>query len=250
MHLGTIWQVVAWISLPALLILAALLVRRGMHRIFPFFAYYIWTSALMGLIRLSMSRFGAAAYFKVFWITDALSTVFVCFATYELFVKRLFPGFHKIHFYRYLFPAVATILTTIAVAIFLYYHEAVFLYKALQAIDLVRVITLLFFVALMILMGRTWSKYEFGIAFGMSIESALVLASMAIWANSGPTIRYASLRAQLPSVGYDLALLTWLIYFWRDEREMLPVEPVSPEVLEQARGMKHSVKGWLAGRKP
>jgi hypothetical protein len=247
MQLETIWQVIGWLSLPALLVLAPLLVQRGMHRHFPFFVYYIWTSAFVGLVRLCMSRSSVPTYFKLFWITDAVTTVFACLATYELLVKRLFPEFHRVRFYRYLFPALALVLTTLGVSIFLYHHKAIFLYRALHAVDLMRVITMLFFVSLMMLMGRLWSNYEFGIAFGMSVESALLLASMAIWTKGLTTI--SSITGQLPSIGYDLACMIWLIYFWRAEKSLVPVQEVRPEVIEQIREVEQGVKGWLANKK-
>ena len=50
-------------------------------------------------------------YYRVYWISDTALAAFAFLATYELFFKRLFPGFYKTRFYRLLFQAGAIIVT-------------------------------------------------------------------------------------------------------------------------------------------
>src|SRR5215510_14851016 len=110
-----VWEFFAWISLPLLALLAAVMVRRKLHRVFPFFFTYVVVTCLVGVIRfVAYKGFSANTYFYVYWCSDIVLLVASFSALYEIFLQRIFTGFSKVRFYRYLFPLAALIIAALA----------------------------------------------------------------------------------------------------------------------------------------
>src|SRR5437764_851675 len=108
MKSGILWIIVDWFSLPVLLILASILAQRRYYREFPLFFSYIVLSSVAAVSRLyAYLGSSGTAYFYTYWVSEVAITLCALLATYELFVKRIFPRFYAVRFYRYLFPAVA-----------------------------------------------------------------------------------------------------------------------------------------------
>src|ERR1043166_6183120 len=84
---------VNWFGLPALALLAILLVYRRWHRVFPLFLVYVVGTELIGIARLVSLR--AQLYARIYWISDAIFASLALLATYELFVKRLFRSYRQ-----------------------------------------------------------------------------------------------------------------------------------------------------------
>jgi hypothetical protein len=248
--MSVIWGIVDWLSLPMVLILAAVLVWRRIVGRFPFFFSYLVVSILTGAIRLLVYwREGTGyVYFYTFWISDLPLTVLGFLASYELLATRLFPQFYRIRFYRYLFPVVAivaailTILTTVASAKI----GTVFI-KIDHGFQFLRVATLSFFISLMLIMGRQWGQYEFGIAAGLAVDAAGFLTTFALWTRIGKVPAFVN---ELPTIANEVACIIWLITFLRSEKPT-PVRtvPVSSEVLEQAKKWEGALKESVTGKK-
>src|SRR5205085_1505213 len=156
---------------------------------FPFFFSYIATGFLIDAARLATYRGNPISYFYVYWISDSVGTLFAFLATGELILTRLFPRFHKVRFYHYLFWAAAVFVIGFTVVTEYSSKAAVLLpvlIRVLHTIDFLRVSIVIFFVALMMFMGRRWGQYEFGIAFGLGVNAAALLASFAIWIKEMP----------------------------------------------------------------
>jgi hypothetical protein len=64
----------------------ALVVRRNLHREFPFFFTYLVLSVLVSLLRLSVSG-DYPTFFKVFWATEVLYAVLTLLVLYEVCLK-------------------------------------------------------------------------------------------------------------------------------------------------------------------
>src|SRR5947209_13932291 len=112
MHTGVLWELVHWLSLPVLPVIAFLLFRRKALKHFPLFSSYVIVSFLIVLTRLwfqlalaSHSIAYLTAYYA-YWITELVVTIFVLSAICELFLVILFARFHKVIFYRYLFACI------------------------------------------------------------------------------------------------------------------------------------------------
>ena len=143
-----------WMALPSLALLAGILLYRKWQREFPFFLAYIVATDAIGIARLLASQIGGKVYYYVYWGSDIVVVVFAFLATYELFIKRLFPSFYKTGFYRYLFPAATVLITLVAVSTALYGGKLTILVVGVRVYEFLRAAILLFFLALMVFMGR------------------------------------------------------------------------------------------------
>ena len=89
---------VAWLrefmesfSLPALAVLALIMLWRKQHREFPLMFSYIVVNVLVGITgRAVASVASQLTYFYFYWIADAVVGIFEFLVIYELFVHRLF----------------------------------------------------------------------------------------------------------------------------------------------------------------
>lgn len=238
---------VDWISLPSLVLLAWVLLYRKAHREFPFFFSYVIVTELSNIVRLVALRAHVKEYFNVYWISDTIIAVFAFLATYELFVKRLFPAFYKIRFFRYLFSAAAVVITVPAVSAALMGHHQEALMTMAQVYMFLRAAVLVFFVALMLMMGRQWDKQEFGIAFGFGLTTSTSLALIAIWAHTSAS---GFIVDRLSLIAYDIACFVWLYCFWSGGRASVkgPAESLQPEMLREARKWEDVLKDWIIPR--
>jgi hypothetical protein len=229
-----------WIGLPALALLAGILLYRRWYREFPFFFFYVIAAEVIGLVRLATSS--SKIYLQIYWISDALIVALAFLATYELFVKRLFPGFYRIRFYRYLFPVIALLFIFVATFSVLIGGHFSLLNKTIKAYEFLRAAVLFVFVALMLIMGRHWDRQEFGIAFGFGLDISGSLAFIGIWTHSAT--RSAAL-GRWSVLAYDIACILWLYCFWpAPKAQWTPKLP--PEALDQAKKWEESLKGFIA----
>ncbi len=192
-----------------------------------------------------MQLWSSRTYSYVYWISDLVLMILTFLAVYELFVMRLFPRFYTLAIFRYLFGIAASFtilvgwLTALEAA-----NRAAALAIEDRVLDFVVVAMLTFFVSLMLLMGREWSKYDLGISFGFVINAAASLITSAAWVRS----RYKhTIIDQLPLIAFDISCFIWLITFWKPEKrtEFLSPEQLDPAMLHQARSWETVLKNWL-----
>lgn len=246
---NTFWAIIYWLSLPILAMLAAILIRRKAFTDFPLFSWYIVLSCVVTLARFFAHSGTNRTYFYTYWISEVALTVGALMASYELFGRRLFPNFHKVRLYRVLFPisAVVIIILTAVTAIESIRIALVFI-KITHAFDFLRAAILFFFGALMLIMGRQWTRYELGIASGFALDTAVFLTTFAMWTIRGKTV--PKVVNDLPVIAFDIACIIWLITFLKPETpELAPSKPVSPEVLQEARKWEETLKGSLSKKK-
>jgi len=238
-------RIVIWFSLPSLALLAVLLVWRRAVREFPYFFTYVLMGECVDIARYWGYYRWRQGYPYVFWVTDVLIAVFTFLVAYELFIRRLFPRFHATRFYRYLFPIVGLFIGLVAAPSALAAEKISLLLGLVHGLEILRVTVLLFFVGLMVLMGRRWTRYEFAIALGLALQAAATLVTSANWTRSFPM-----LPNNLPLIAYDLACLVWLIAFLRPEKPTaIPVGPVSPAILEGAKEWESALKESVTAKK-
>lgn len=242
-----VWQIINWASLPMLMLVLGIVLWRKLHKEYPFFFAYVVISVAAGLVRFAAQFFTPLTYFYAYWISDVVIAIFNILAVYELFVKRIFPRFYKVGLYRYLFP------TLVAGAIFLAWFAA-FAPRAMgvlaledRVLDVIVVSVLMFFGFLMLIMGRRWTRYDFGIAFGFAIYAAAFLAASTLWTH----IRYEVISRKLAVIAYDVGSLIWLCCFWSGERRAQGIQSqsVTPELLGEARAWQSMLKNWISSKK-
>lgn len=251
MSTALLHEMINWLSFPLLGALIAILLVRKIQCIYPAFFVYAVSEFLSDAGRFIVYYSGGSStrlYKNTYWTTDIITTIFAALVIYELFVRRIFPGFQKIRFYRSLFPIAALVIIVLAGLNLTNNIKLTILLKTLHVIDFVRAATIFFFVALMLLVGRRWERHEFGIALGMAIESCTSLVAFII-----PFFPVSSrgLVHTIPVIGYDVACLVWLVYFARAGKltESPHVEPVTPELVQGAQQAEENLKEWLAGKK-
>jgi hypothetical protein len=244
-HTGWMWLILTWMSLPAMVLLAGILLWRRLHREFPLFFWYLVVTVIATLLRFAAQFGSVSTYFYTYWISEFVVMIFNFLAVYELFVRRIFPRFQKVRFYLYLFPSIAFVIIILGwfTALVAPNKGAALLIES-RVLDFILVAVLLFFVFLMMVMGRQWTKYDFGIAFGFAINAAAFLVTSAIWVRTN--YRSSSID-QLPLIAYDISCLVWLYCFSMGEQLDRPAEPgLDPKILHEARGWESMLKSWLA----
>ena len=195
------------------ILLAATLVRRNVHREFPFFFTYVAFAILASAARLSVSG-DYQLYFKIFWVTATLYALFSLLALYEVFRKVFSTCYQRWWWFRLVFPG------TVAIAAFVQIWHAIVnppiqasLLTAIilsfgRAINLVETALFGLFFALALLLGVPGRSYPFSIVggFGLSAMGAVIAYVL----RSGFGTKYDPLVKYAPLVAYLLGLLIWL----------------------------------------
>jgi hypothetical protein len=246
MSLTTLLPFLQWFPVLAMVVLAGIFVWRRLYRELPFFFLYLVAALLIGVARyVGAFHLKASAFFYVYWISDLAGTPLVFLAIYEVFLKRLFPGFFKTRFYRSLFPLVgaAILFLTILTAIQARDQRAAF-QAASHAFDFARTAILGFCVALIVFMGRRWTKYNFVIVMGFGVQAAVALINAAVRVRLH---RHPAFLGYLELIAYNAACLIWLIGFWKPEKavHIAVTDQLSPQTVQQAREWEETLKGLL-----
>jgi hypothetical protein len=234
-----------WVGLPSLALLAGVLIYRRWYRQFPFFTLYVIGAELVGVARLFFLRSSLWMYSRFYWISDAALAALAFLAAYELFFKRLFPGFYKTRFYRVLFPTAAILIIVAVSCTALIGGHFSALAMTTRVFVFLRLAILAFFVVLMQIMGRQWSRQEFGIAFGFALDASTSSIFL------GLLIHGASRNAILKRIAvfaYDIACILWLYCFWPAPTQTgTPSAPeLSTEVLDEAKKWEGSLKDFMS----
>jgi len=234
-----------WFALPSLAVLACILLYRKFYREFPLFFSYVVLTEMVGLTRYAASKGSPSVYSKVYWISNLVVVLFAFLASYELFVKRLFPRFYKIRFFRILFTLAAILVNVVVVIAAIYGNHKRWLLLSARIEEFLRAAVIFFFVALMTVMGRRWEMKEFGIAFGFGLDVAISLASVALWAQAS---NRSPLVSRIPVIAYDIACIIWIYCFWNApmSEPAVPAAPLSPEALHEAKKWEESLKHYIS----
>ena len=243
---GWLYFFANWFGLPALALLAILLIYRRWRRVFPLFFVYVIGAELIGIIRLVSLRAPGRLYARIYWISDTIFASLALLATYELFFKRLFPAFYRVRFYRTLFPAAAILIAGGAILGALLGGHFSILAKTIHFYLFLRTAVLFFFVVLMLVMGRQWTRQEFGIAFGFGLDVSTALLLLGPWAHniSGQNAAIAAWFV----VPYDIACIIWLYCFWSAPKIQpeLPAAPLTSGTLHEAKKWEESLKDYIS----
>jgi len=193
----------------------ALVVRRNLHREFPFFFTYLVLSILGSLFRLSVSG-DYPTYFKVFWGTDVLYAMLTLLVLYEVF-RKVFLVFYQ----PWCFPVVFAGTVGIAASVQIWHA---IMKPPIQAFPMLGVIlsfaeavhwveTILFclFFASALLLGIRWRSYSFGIVTGFGFPALAGLLAFTLRSEFGT--KYNPLAKYASPVAYLLCLVVWLSTF-------------------------------------
>jgi len=242
----TLSNLLFWFAVVVLSLLSAVFLWRQIWRDLPLFFLYIISAPIIGILRFTVYPLSRGAYFYVYWVSELAGAVFCSLALYEVFIRRVFPRFHKVRFYRGLFPAAAAaILLLTIVAVLLSPDRKSSFEAASSAFDFVRTAFLVFVMVLMLLMGRQWGRYDLGITLGFGIQAAAALANAAVRTRLGG--HRSAIFDTAEFVTFEIACVIWLITFLKPETpdRLQPAGPLDASVLPQARKWESVVKEWL-----
>jgi hypothetical protein len=157
----------------------------------------------------------------------------------------LFPAFYKISFFRYLFPITAILITLLGASVALYRGERTVLETGVRIYECLLAGTILFFAALMVFMGRHWTKQEFGIAFGFGLDVSSTFASLAVISSH---FHQGAFTSRIYVFAYDLACIVWIYCFWSSPavKKDGPPPSLSADALHEARKWETGLKDFIA----
>lgn len=243
---GWLWQVLDWLSFPVLAVVLGILVWRKLYREYPFFSLYLLVTEAATLARFVVLSFIPRSYFYTYWISDVIIALLNVLALYELFVRRIFPQFYRVGLYRYLFPILAALAVLFGGLAALNPKNMGVLALEDRILDVIVVAVLMLFGLLMLVIGRQWTRYDFGIAFGFAIWSAGFLISTTIWMRS----HYESVSAHIPVIAYDITSLIWLFSFWSPGKNPERAQTtITPELVSEARAWQSVLRNWISSKK-
>jgi hypothetical protein len=242
---GMLPQILFWFPVGVLGLLSVIFLCRRIYSELPFFFLYTSSSFVFGVMRYSAFRLNSGAFFYVYWISELAGAVIFSLAIYEIFFRRIFPRFLSIRFYRKLFPSVALVVLLLTVAAALQSSDRAGAFRlASRIFDFIRTAFLLFFMALMLVMGRQGTRYESGITLGFGIQAAAALANAAVRGKLGHRSR---LFDTAETITFELACVIWLITFLKPKEpdHLQPAASLDPDMLRQARKWETALKDWL-----
>ncbi len=214
-------QLALWIAHPVLeLSLAAIMIVRKLHRMFPVFFAYILSQILSFAILFPIYLYQSSAngntrYFYAYWITSAISLAIGFKVIHEIFLD-VFRPYHTLKdLGTVLFKWSALVMLLVAIVV------AASSSAGMQAPITVAVITvqrcvrviqcglILFLLVFSGYLGVSWRQHSFGIALGFGGFASVELIALALY--SGGQIRPPTLSL-LNSTGYGFSILAWLAY--------------------------------------
>lgn len=237
-----------WLPSIATGLLVVIFLWRRLWRDLPFFFTYLVYALLVAGLRYVAYLASKHFYFYVYFISDWTGAVIVFLAIYEVFLRRVFTKFYKTRFYRQIFPlfAIAILILALTTALLAHDRRAAFL-LASRSFDFMRTAVLVFFIGLMVLMGRGWRRYDLGITLGFAIQAAVALANGAVklQMHYRPTI-----LDTVELAAYNISCLIWLITFSKaQEGETVQPNQLDRDALHQARIWESMLKTWLISGK-
>lgn len=238
-------QLLFWFPVAVLGLLSVLFLFRRLQYELPFFFLYTGTSFLFGILRYAALKGSKSTFFYVYWISELAGAVIFSLALYEVFLRRLFPRFHRVRWYRRLFPAAAgVILLLTIIAVLQSSNQTAAFQVASRAFDFARTACLVFFMLLMSFMGRRWARYDFGITLGFGVQAAAALANAAVRARLGHRSHTFDM---VETITFEIACVIWLVTFLRPEKadQLHPSAPLDPAILQESRKWETVLKDWI-----
>jgi hypothetical protein len=211
-------QLALWIAHPVLqLAVAAAMLRRKLHRIFPVFFAYLGFQILTFSILFPMFKWGVnyAAYFYVYWGFSAIDLILCFMVIHEVFLN-IFRPYHTLKdlgTVMFKWAALVMLLVAFVVAASNSGQDMEPILQAITTVQrCVRVAQcglVLFLMVFSRYLGVSWRQQSFGIALGLGGAAAVELGTLALYA--GSPISQVTVHV-INLVAYNLAILVWFAY--------------------------------------
>ncbi len=225
---------------PAILqaVIAAGMLRRGLHREFPWFFSYTVLEVLRSGSLLILVQRSYAAYFYGYWIAEAISVLLGFAVIYEVLGHILRPYEALWGLGRTLFAGGGVALVTFAVATVAgasppqkYDQLVASIMVAERSLSFVQCGLLVFLILFSTYFALTWRHYACGIALGLGTFASVQLAATAARSEVGWIGNET--YSLVTRVAYGCAVLIWTAYLLRPEPERLAVNRVPQTQVEE-----------------
>jgi hypothetical protein len=243
----------ALLSLALVVWLAAILVRRGLYKQYPYFFAYIAFSIFAHLAGFSAQAVSYRVYFDIYWTTEAFHAVLALLALYEAFHDVFRIDYEDWPWFWIVFPSAVAILVALVIGDALL-HPPVKVGAVVtivlsfgRAVNFVKGGLFVLFLLLVFLLAERWQRYPFGIVTGFAVST--VVSAVAYWAISVfETKGILFVRYGLP-VAYILSVTVWIgTCLQKPDREpqwpRMGVVRALTTVSEYSRLLK-----WITGRR-
>lgn len=206
------------IGIGLLLALCVVMVRRRLHREYPFFFVYVVFSLLSAISSFFFFLFidNEKTYAYVYWTSNAIAAVLVLFALNEV-LYGIFHRFYSFWWVRLIFPSVAFALCCFAIRQALFHPPSRYLLLSISfcisgALSAVPVGTLVILMLLAMVLRVRWRRQAYDIALGLAVSS------LGDWTNFVllPKFGHSFFLRYLSPVMYICATLVWLVSFSRN----------------------------------
>ena len=221
-----------------LLVLAILLWKRGVHKLFPVFQIFAVVTAIEQLplyVADILPSVSAGAWWRVFWIGlliealvkfaligEIFARVFGQYDSLATLGKRVISGAGVV---LVLVASVAAAYSPIDNPRYTYISHAHILDQTIYMIECGLLLFIFLFAAYFRL---TWERKAFGIALGLSISACVHFADWAV-TSSGALIDKRHLLDFLNMITYHVCVLIWFYYLLVPAKKLLiPSEPAPP----------------------
>jgi hypothetical protein len=205
-----------WIAHPILQMgIAAIMVRRGLHRKFKFFFGYILIQLITFAVLFPTYWHNYSAAFYLYWVCDALSVAFGFAVIHEVFVD-VFRAFHTLRdLGTVLFKWAGLVMLLVAGVVSVSTNSSEMLpwmqaivtsQRCVRIIQVGMVLFLLFFAHYV---GVSRRQHSFGIALGFGSFAVIELVLICSWVGNhlgGPWMSILNMAA------YNCSLLVWFGY--------------------------------------
>jgi hypothetical protein len=214
----TILHDALWMAHPVLQVgIAAVMLRRGLHRKFKFFFTYILTQVLLFAINFAAYRYNYTAYFYLYWFSHAISVVLGFGVIHEVFLD-VFRPFHTLRdLGTVLFKWAGLVMLLVAGVVSVsnssndilpWMQAIVTTERCVRMIQVGMVLFLLFFSHYV---GVSRRQQSFGIALGFGAFALMELVLVASFVGD----HLGSNAIDLINMAvYNASLVTWFGYVW------------------------------------
>lgn len=212
-----------------LVVLVALLIRRGVYRVLPFFFAYSVFAVAADLARFTV-RDHADLYYAIYYITEAGYGLLGVLVAHEV-LRSVFGSLTRAWWVRLIFPAVllAGMMLSLARAqaapIQFTRRLAFYILVCEIAVRFVQVFIFAGLVMLVPLLGLRWRQYPFGIATGFGLYATVMLLATTKFSDFGT--RFTFLWGVTSIVAYSVAVLIWIWFFSVPQKAQTPVTKLS-----------------------
>ena len=207
-----------WMAHPLLQLgIAALMMRRGLHRKFMFFFGYLLTQVLYFAVLFPSYMYGHnVACFYLYWISGAFSAAFGFGVIHEVFVD-VFRAFHTLRDLGTVLFKWAGLVTLLVAGVVSVSTSSSEIEPWMQAITttqrcvrMVQVGMVLFLLFFARYLGVSRRQHSFGIALGFGSFAVVELGLIASWV--GNHLTDSTWMAVVNMAGYNASLIVWLGY--------------------------------------